>query len=120
MGLLLGFAVCGVLGFAFCGVDFKGTELQKFLSSDNVFVSGDMKGFIPANLSVHSSMFIFGSGFLGVTLALVLLASTLRREKAEVNRRSSTGGGVFGISFGSTKGVVAGPSLCRRWPEVFR
>ena len=105
------------------GVDVNGAELQKFLSSDNFFVPGDINGFISAKFCVHSSIFIFPSLDLGGFLGLTLLPSTLRREKAEAKRRSSTGGGVLGISFGSRGGVGVAFSLCRLccdFEDVFR
>src|SRR5277367_987027 len=63
-----------------------------------------MKGFIPSNFLVQSSMLIFEVGFVGGTLLGEVL--TLRRENADAKRRSSTGGGVFGTSFDSVSGVV--------------
>jgi len=49
-------------------------------------------------------MLIFSVAFVGGTLLGEVL--TLRRENADAKRRSSTGGGVLGISFGSVGGVV--------------
>ena len=87
------------------GVDFNGALLQKFLSSLNFLVSGDMNGFIPSNLLVQSSMLIFSLGLVGETFVGEELK--LRRENADAKRRSSTGGGVFGTSFDLVGGVVA-------------
>ena len=119
LGRLTGLLVDRACG----GVDFNGVEVQKFLSSDNFFVPGDIKGFISAKLLVHSSIFVFPSLDLGGLLGLTLLTSTFSREKAEAKRRSSTGGGVLGISFGSTGGVGVALSLCRLccdFEDVFR
>src|SRR5208282_6743897 len=88
---------------------FNVSELQKLLSSLNFFVPGVINGFIPSNFFVQSSMFMDSFVFGGTVLAG--LGLTFSRENANAKRRSSTGGGVFGISFGS-RGVVV--------PEVDR